>query len=162
MEIPKDYSSVYREERTPVPATRGASKSLDGSFAPRRHRESGKEIDFNELKIKLTSLSEEQHKAYAIKTLQQHYDENIVNRKSAKFKVCIEYFGGKDGRERYVVGVDRNTLRDVKHKMPIKGDFRVFVFHARDQFEEVEDDNTILPYHENEGRLNIHCRVFPR
>lgn len=161
MEVPKDYSNVYKEERAPVPATRGANKSfVDGSIALRRNPEPGG-IDPNELSLRLFNLSKEQHKAYAINTLQQHYTTVFQNRSKQTYKVYINYFDNNRPKEVYLVRVSKNVLREVKAKMPIKGDYRLFFIHPQNECEEVEDDDSILPYHEKDGTFNIYCRVFP-
>lgn len=162
MDKPKDYSSVYCEEKPqPVPATRGAIKTLDGSFTARRHRESG--IDPNDLVSRLYNLSREQHKAYAMNTLQQHYSNVFQKRnKQQTYKVCIDYMDNGQQRERYLVRIQRNILREVKAKLPIKGDYRLFFIHAGNECEEVEDDESILPYHEKDGAFVIYCRAFAK
>lgn len=159
MEVPKDYSTVYREEKPPVPATRGATKALDGSFPARRHRESG--IDQNDLLRKLLSISKDQQNQYAMNTLQQHYTDVFHKRNKQTYKVCIDYMENGRQKERYLVRIERNTLRDVKVKLPIKGHYRLFFNFAGNQnWEEVEDEDSVLPYNEKDGAFVIHCRAF--
>lgn len=161
MEVPKDYSSVYCEEKAPVPATRGTTKTLDGSYRPRRHREAGG-IDPKDLLPRLYHLSQEQTSAYANHALHQHYNSVILMRNRQTYKVYINYLDDGKKSETYLVRVGKNTLRDVKAKLPIKGEYRLFFIHPGDECEEVEDDDSSLPYHEVGGDFTIYCRVFKK
>lgn len=161
MEIPKNYSNVYCEERAPKPAIRGttsSTKTLDGSFSTRRHRESVGGINPNDLLPRLYHLSQEQQNSYSIITLRQQF-KLIQERNKQTYKVYINYW---DKKETFLVRTERNTLRDVKTKLPIKGDYRLFFIHPGNECEEVEDDECTLPYHEKEGSFIIYCRVFAK
>lgn len=160
MEIPKDYSC---EDMAPVPATRATNKRLDGSFVQRRHRESSG-IDPNELVYKLHNLSKEQHRAYAMDSLRQHYNSVFQNRRKPTYKVYITYHNNEPNNQNltYLVRVERNTLREVKKKLPMKGSFRFFFIRNADEAEEVEDEELELPFHEKEGSFSVYCRVFPK
>ena len=162
MEVPKDYSNVYKEEQSPVPATRASARKLfiDGSVSHRRAPEPGG-IDPKELSARLFNLSKEQHRVYAFQTLQQHYTSVFQNRTKKTYRVYLNYFENNRPKEVYLVRVNKNILREVKAKMPIKGDYRLFFIHAQNECEEVEDDDSTLPYQEKDGNFNIYCRVFP-
>jgi len=155
MEIPKDYSC---EDRASV-------RKLDGRFTPRRHRESAGGVDPNELIYKLQNLTREDHNVYAMHTLHQHYNSVLQKRKKPTYKVYLTYVttasDGKLERETYIVRVERNTLREVKSKLPIKGTFRFF-FTNENEAEEIEDEDLSLPYREKDGSYAIYCRLFQK
>lgn len=181
MEIPKNYSNYYCEERAPVPAARSTTttatnqapaaatgtqqqqpptKALDGAFSTRRHREMGQGgINPADLLPKLYHLSKEQSKAYAINTLQQHYNSVFQKRNHRRYKVYINYW---DKKETFLVRIEKNTLREVRSKLPIKGEYRLFFIHPGNECEELEDNEAQLPYHEKDGVFNIYCRVFSK
>lgn len=159
----KDYSKVYLEETPPPPQTRRTiTKNLDGAHIYRRHREAGIGIDPNDLTSALYNLSAAQHKAYAINTLQQHYSAVFQKKNKQTYKVYMNYIDEGFKKETYLVRIDRNTLRDVKNKLPIKGDYRLFFTHNGNECEEVEDDDATLPYVEKDGAFVIYCRLFPK
>lgn len=162
MEQPKNYSSLDSEVRPqPVPASRSRlGKPLDGSFSARRHRESN--LDIHVLSEKLSYLSREQRDEYARHTLKTHYSEVFQKkRQEQNYKVCIDYMDGQQ-KERYLVRTSKNSLRDVKAKLPIKGNYRLFFIHSNNECEEVEDDEAVLPYHEKDGAFVIYCRAFAK
>jgi hypothetical protein len=183
-EIPKNYSDVYSEDLPPpVPATRssrpgstkGLRRNLDGESQCRRRRELGGGIDLNELLPRLDTLSRERQNAYADSTLRQHYNDVFSRRGAAghqnhqapsrpRYKVGIEYVeqSGRQ-RDRYLVKVERNTLEDVKAKLPIKGNYRLFFSDATgNECEEIEDDEAPVPFQRRNNEFYIHCRVFKK
>lgn len=154
---PKDYSSLYCEDKPPVPSTRGRPyKSLDGSFVPQKHRE---QLDLRQVVAKLENLPKDCHSVYAMDTLNKHYSNVFVNRRKAGFKVYINYCEEKDT---YVVRTENNTLRAVKDKLPKRGNHRYFFKQLDNTCEEVELEDSIVPYHEKDGSRQIYCQVFPR
>ncbi|CAA3033053.1 Hypothetical predicted protein [Olea europaea subsp. europaea] len=169
MEIPKNYSNVYNEETAPVPASRSIHSlnstkgRMDGECLWRRRRETGGGIDLNELLPKLQNLSKEQHKSYADSTLRQHYNDIFQKPKArSTYKVGIEYMENGQHKDRYLVKVERNTLEDVKAKLPIKGNYRLFFTHAGNECEEIEDDKSSVPVQRRNNEFYIHCRVFKK
>lgn len=152
----KDYAKLYKDDIAPVPQTRRSTKALDGAPVPRRHREANMGIDPMELHSALRNLPQANN--YAMLTLNQHFNE-VFPKKT--YKVYIIYMeNGKEDGETYLVRIDRNNLRAVKEKMPIKGNFRLFFSINDKQFEEVEDDEAPLPCIERDGSRIIRCRVF--
>lgn len=152
--LPKDYSSVYREDEKPVPSAR-PHKALDGSHVLHRHRE---QLDLRQVVAKLQNLATENHSAYAMDTLNKHYSSVFVNRKPSNFKAYIKY---PDERETYVVRLNNNTLRDIKDKLPKKGNFRYFFRGEENVCEEVESDSSDVPYEEKGNIQQIYCQLFP-
>lgn len=176
VEVPKVYSDFCEEKTPPKPAARvstnriasAKTSSFDGLHTIRRHVEY-KGINPDELSKRLARLTQGQHKSYvnypsqehrdcAIKTLRDHYS-SFSKRELPSYKVYINYF---DIKETYLVRVKSNLLRDVKMKLPIKGNYRLFFIHNGNECEEVEDDEAALPYIEKDGAFVIYCRVFPK
>ena len=147
MEIPKDYGSLYREP-----------KKIDGVYKPPTHREF---IDPNQLYAKLSNLSKKDRESYAIDTLQKHY--NSVFQAKPDYRVYINYFDDRQAESiAYLVRIEKNKLREVRQKLPLKGNYRLFFKNTNNHCEEVEEDEAVLPFHEKDGCLNIYCHVFPR
>lgn len=158
----------------------------DGESQWRRRREFGGGIDLNELLPKLDTISREQQKIYADSALKQHYNDVFSRRSQAAiepipsfsyqagpskqtkqhqqqpYKVGIEYVE-QNGQQldRYLVKVQRNTLEEVKAKLPIKGNYRLF-FSNGDECEEIEDNDEPVPVQKRNNGLYIHCRVFKK
>lgn len=158
---PKDYSSMYREDKPPIPSTRIRPsphyKTLDGSYVPPKHNEA-KQLELMQVAAKLQNLPKEYHSAFAMDTLNKHYSDVFVNRRSS-FKAYIKYFDEKDT---YVVRVDSNTLKAVIDKLPKKGAYRYFFKGPENTCEEVENDGSTVPYHEKDGKTkHIYCQLFP-
>lgn len=151
---PKNYSSMYREDKPPIPSIRiRPYKSLDGSHAPPKHHE---QLDLRKVVAKLQNLPRANHSAYAMDTLNKHYSSVFVNRKSS-FKAYIKYF---DEKETYQVTIATNCLRAVKDKMPKKGDYRYFFRGEENVWEEIESDESQVPYEEKGNAKQIICQVF--
>lgn len=142
---------------------RNTLKSLDGSHVAPKHREQSP-IDLMQVVAKLEQLPKENHRAYAMDTLNKHYSSVFNNRKRPEFKervgfrVYIQYSGEKDT---YVVKVERNTLRAIKDKMPKRGNYRYFFRSQDSTCEELEFDDSIVPHHDVDGQKQIYCQVFP-
>lgn len=152
--------------RPPVPSARGgqANKSLDGSFVPLKHREQS--IDLKQVVAKLedfTKTIQPNHRFFAMDTLNKHYT-SVFRRKPdqlqqpSDYRVYIQYFNEK---QLYVVKVSGNYLREVRAKMPIPGSYRYFFKQLDSAYEEVELDDSLVPYHEKDGSRQIYCQVFP-
>lgn len=145
-EKPKDYSSVYCEERI----------KSDGESHKRRS-ESG--VDLLAVVAKLQNLPQKNHTVYAIDTLNNHFSSVFANRKAhgRGFKVLIKY---NEDKESYLFRVERNTMRNVIERSPKKGDFRLFFKQPDEAWEEIEAYDQELPYQERDGNKMIYCQVF--
>jgi len=176
--IPKDYSVMFCEDSNkisaspnmnatinlPIPSTRGRApyKTLDGSFVPPKHRE--QTVDLRQVVAKLENLPKENHSAYAMDTLNKHYSSVFVNRRKSNqvsrggYKAYIQYHDEKDT---YVVRVERNTLKAVRDKLPKRGNYRYFFKQLDNTCEEVESDESTVPFHEKDNSRQIYCQVFP-
>lgn len=157
-----------------MPATRSANKPVDGSLTLRRRIEH-EGIDPMELSKRLFNLSKEQHSAYAINELNQHYTSVFRNqnrnnnpnpvqnitRERKKYKAALDcYIENNRSEGIHIVPLKANSLREVKEAIPFRGRFRVFIVRSPNQCEEVEDDNSSLPYQDRGDYYLIHCRVF--
>lgn len=140
-------------------------KSLDGSHATPYHREQS--VDLMKVVAKLNQLPKDNHHAYAMDTLNKHFSTVFTNRRRFNdqkeqqkigFRVYIQYSGEKDT---FVVRAEQNTLKAIRDKMPKRGNYRYF-FRSRDSTcEELEFDESTVPYHEKDGQKQIYCQVFP-
>lgn len=137
------------------------AKWSDGANANKRQCEST--VDLRAVVAKLQNLPQENHRAYAMDTLNKHYSSVFTNRRrsdkveKAGFKAYIQYFDEKDT---YVVRVERNTLKAVRDKLPKRGDYRYFFKQLDNTCEEVESDGSFVPFHEKDGSRQIYCQVF--
>lgn len=156
-------TSTTTSSRTAPNATKSLADKhdrFDGRQVAPKHRE---QLDLAMVVAKLKQLPKEDSRAYAMGTLNEHYT-SFTNRRRVdqnertSFRVCIQYSGEKDT---YVVRVNQNTLKAIKDKMPKRGNYRYF-FRSRDlTCEELESDDSMVPYHEKDGRKLIYCQVFP-
>lgn len=132
-----------------------------------------------ELSKKLYNLSREQHTEFAARELRSHYASVFQNRnttssmnqnslpnpkpkrKEKKFRVALDCYNRNNKSEgTFMFNLETNLLRELKTKVPFEGTYRFFTVHPQNQFEEVEDDDTTLPYQVRGDRFLIHCRVF--
>ena len=189
-ELPKDYSSVYCEDsiKPPIPPMRRTTNTLashtmmptnhnhqnqhilhqkqaiwsDGARSHKRQCEST--VDLRAVVAKLQNLPQENHRAYAMDTLNKHYSSVFVNRRKSNqvsrggYKAYIQYHDEKDT---YVVRVERNTLKAVRDKLPKRGNYRYFFKQLDNTCEEVESDESTVPFHEKDNSRQIYCQVFP-
>lgn len=138
------------------------SITLDGAKSIRPTSECT--VDLRAVAAKLQNLPQENRSAYAIDTLNKHYSSVFTNRRKSDhldspiFKAYIQYFDEKDT---YVVRVNRNTLGAVRDKLPKRGNYRYFFKQLDDTCEEVELDESTVPYHEKAESKHIYCQVFP-
>lgn len=148
----------------PIPSSRGRPyKTLDGSFVQPKHREQCVNKDLLQVVAKLESLPKENHRAYAMDSLLNHYSSFVNRRKSnqaeeAGFRVYIQY---SDEKDTYVVRVHKNTLKAVRDKLPKRGNYRYFFKRRENTCEEVEFDEATVPFYERGGSKQIYCQVFP-
>lgn len=156
-ETPKDYSNIFCEDvKPPVPSLRGHNKQhrqfpiLEGA---RSNKQIESTIDLREVVAKLQSLP----RVYAMNTLNEHYSS--YRRKKSGFKAYVQYYDEKDT---YVVRVDSNTLKAIRDKLPKIGNYRYFFKQLDNTCEEVESENSLVPYHEKEDSRMIYCHIFPK
>lgn len=133
---------------------------FDGCQAAPKHRE---QLDLAMLVAKLKQLPKEDSRAYAMGTLSEHYTSFTSRRKvdqieRAGFKVYIQYLDEKDT---YIVRSEQSTLRAIKDKMPMRGNYRYFFRSLDSTYEELEFDDSLVPYHDKDGLKHVYCQVFP-
>lgn len=183
-EHPKDYSALYSEDssrslglplsntcatpkiknldisvRSNTCRTKNYQKPvLDGARSFRRP-----ESDLFSNVAKLQNHQQKDQCAYALETLSKHYSSVFSNRrktdnkKEALFKAFIQY---SEENDTYVVRVEKNTLRSVKDKLPKRGNYRFFFKQLDGTCEEIELDESIVPYHVKGESKYIYCQVF--
>lgn len=154
---PKDYSRMYSEDSNDA-----IHKRLDGAHqAPKQVREqaglNNQSVDLQKVVAKLNQLPREDHSVYARDTLRNHYSSVFIRRRR-DYKVHIQYF--VEGQT-YVVRTSQNTLAAVREKMPIRGNYRYFFRLHENTCEEIESNESKVPYHEKDGQKLIYCQVFP-
>lgn len=141
-----------------------ANKMWDGSMPNKRNQEMP--VDLRYVCCKLEQFKKADHSADALRTLNEHYSTVFKQSRSSNgsrsqvkcnFRVCIKYFNEKDI---YVIHIHQNTLKAVRNKLPIRGEFRYFFRDQDNQNVEIESDDSKLPIHDNEGRKQIYCQVF--
>lgn len=190
-EFPKDYSTLDYEDtfKPPVPPmrrtisphcnntinpshhannsiNRGYQRpyiTLDGAKSIKPTNESG--LDLKLVVEKLQHLAQENRNAYAIDTLNKHYTSVFTSRRKSEhndkqvFKAYIHY---ENEQDTYVIRVNRNTLKAVRDKLPKRGNYRYFFKQLDNTHEEVESDESTVPYHEKAESKHIYCQVFPQ
>lgn len=180
---PKVYSSEYAEElKLPPPAIlqhnnsdnitskqtlRSMYKSLDGTNTRPEHREL--QAFFKQVNSKLNQTPDSNSTSspsIGIDVLKKHYNSVFTHRKH--YKVFVQYFKfDSDGNKRtlddiYAVRIDKNSLRQIKDKIPHrKANFRYFFKDRRCTCdEEYEIDESEVPYREKDGFRLIQCQVL--
>lgn len=133
---------------------------FDGCPSVPKHRE---QLDLAMLVAKLKQLPKEDSRAYAMGTLSEHYTSftsrrRVDQKQRTGFRVCIQYLDEKDT---YIVRSEQSTLRAIKDKMPKRGNYRYFFRSLDSTYEELEFDDSPVPYHDKDGRKQVYCQVFP-
>lgn len=123
-------------------------------------------VDLRLVVSKLEQFKKADHSADALRTLNEHYSTVFKQTRNSNetrqqfkcnYRVCVKYHNEKDI---YVIHIHHNTLKAVRNKLPIRGEFRYFFRDQDNQNVEIESDDAKLPIHDSEGRKQIYCQVF--
>lgn len=188
-ESPKDYSRLYIERQPPPPVpshrarpplpqqppnhhlhnhnqqqqqhVKSATASMDGAFQPLKHREQNKQA-LRDIILKLHNPPES-CQLDASRVLNEHYKLCFQKQKLNDYRVLIRYPSvNNKPSETFAVKVESNTLRSIKGKLPIRGNYRFF-FKTKNCLEEVESEDSKVPiYNERDGIKQIQLHLFER